>query len=665
METNFAASRNFSFVDKEATAKLAELNRQMANPVYIVQDEISNGVLENCDRFIETLQSIKNSELSPSEIMNFYEQYPETADLQENPEDLDMLLNLLRQTLEEVQRTGLFSLEDTHTASRMAEIVFLETNPGKRILMSREELPHLDNLALRLQNMDTLKNLNPGYREFISAFVIYFAEVNAFISRALTEENQRTALDNTKEVIISIDAGDNLLKAGTVITNQQARIIHAMRQQRFLSLNDWIKPFLFMAMVLLPGFFSANGLGIQLIDWKKIWIYTTLAGTYLVVAALVSKFTVFPAYLNAGLVLPTALTVILINQLLRSRRLAGLSAALMSLVVYFLTKGDMSSFLFTLFSGIGSIMSYRRYESGLELLRTGLRLSGIMAAISLLTGYYLDMPINSVALMTLIAAGNGLATGVLSLAVLPLLGLALNIATTFRLAELSDSNTPILRKMRIQAPGTFIHSQNVAQLAEAACDAIGADGLLARVGSYYHDIGKIDQPQYFIENQTGENRHDEMPAGLSAAAIRSHVKIGMEKGREIRLPQEILDIIEQHHGTCLIQYFYIRAMQKNAADNIPEGGFTYDGPIPQSKETAVVMLADGCEAAARTIKAPTPAKLEKCIRNIILDRFKTGELNDSELTPKDLQTIQSTFTSILRGHYHLRISYPEVNGNSE
>jgi len=201
-------------------------------------------------------------------------------------------------------------------------------------------------------------------------------------------------------------------------------------------------------------------------------------------------------------------------------------------------------------------------------------------------------------------------------------------------------------------------------MAEAACDAIGADGLLARVGAYYHDIGKVQQAQFFVENQTGENKHDDLKSTLSVAVIKSHVKMGMEKGRELKLPDEVLAFIEQHHGTSVIRYFFNRALKENGADAKAED-YSYGGPKPQSRETAVVMLADSAEAATRTLKKPTAAKIDKFVWDLIMDRFRSGELKECDLTLKNLDTIKDSFVHVLSGHFHNRIEYPTENGNSK
>jgi len=246
----------------------------------------------------------------------------------------------------------------------------------------------------------------------------------------------------------------------------------------------------------------------------------------------------------------------------------------------------------------------------------------------------------------------------LVLGFLPLLEQALNATTTFRLMELADLNSPILKRLLAVAPGTYSHSVTVANLAESACQEIGANALLARVGAYYHDIGKMDQPDYFIEIQAAYNKHDELAPRLSATIIRSHVKLGIEKARALGLPQSVIDIISEHHGNSVIAWFYNEALKQE--DQVKADDFSYPGNPPRSKESAVVMLADTVEAAMRTLKKPTISKIEKFVHELIVGKFEQGQLDHSELTFKDLELIKSAFVRVLAGHYHSRIEYPKI-----
>lgn len=234
-----------------------------------------------------------------------------------------------------------------------------------------------------------------------------------------------------------------------------------------------------------------------------------------------------------------------------------------------------------------------------------------------------------------------------------------NITTDVTLLELSDTNQPILKRLMLEAPGSFHHSLQVANLAEAAATSIGANSLLCRVGGLYHDIGKLEKPQYFVENQQSRNAHDKLKPRMSALIIKNHVDAGVKMAGEIDLPEMITDFIRTHHGTSLIRYFYEKAMNESGNDQeIQEEDFRYDGPLPNSKETGILMLADGVEAASRAMSDHSYQKLENLVNRLIDDRLAEKQLNDCALTLKDLNIIKEIFTRILQGMYHGRIKYP-------
>jgi putative nucleotidyltransferase with HDIG domain len=219
-----------------------------------------------------------------------------------------------------------------------------------------------------------------------------------------------------------------------------------------------------------------------------------------------------------------------------------------------------------------------------------------------------------------------------------------------------------LRKLFTTAPGTYSHSIMVANLAEQACQDIGANALLARVGAYYHDIGKMENPDYFIENQTDHNRHDTINPRLSATVIRSHVKLGVEKVRSLGLPDDVIDIVAEHHGNSLIMWFYKKATEKE--DQVRSEDFSYPGNPPHSRESAVVMLADVAEAAVRTLVKPTVAKMEKYIQQLIDAKIEHGQLSQCDLTFRDIEMIKNAFVRVLASYYHSRIEYPKISGDN-
>lgn len=236
-----------------------------------------------------------------------------------------------------------------------------------------------------------------------------------------------------------------------------------------------------------------------------------------------------------------------------------------------------------------------------------------------------------------------------------------NVTTDLTLIELSDTNLPLLKQLMNKAPGTFHHSLQVANLSEAAASAIRANGLLCRVGALYHDIGKMENPAYFAENQVASNEHDKLKPRMSALVIKAHVSNGEKIARENKLPELIIDFIKTHHGTSLIKYFYEKAKEQadEGKDEIREGDFKYDGPLPHTKETGILMLADGVEAASRAMKDPSYQKLENLIDKMVDERVNEGQLSKTPLTFQDLRVIKETFLNILVGIYHSRVEYPE------
>jgi hypothetical protein len=271
---------------------------------------------------------------------------------------------------------------------------------------------------------------------------------------------------------------------------------------------------------------------------------------------------------------------------------------------------------------------------------------------------------NSIGMALVFATANAVISPVLAYALLLFFEKAFNVTTDLTLVALADLNHPLLQELSERAPGTFHHSVMIGNLAEAAAEAIGANAILAKVGGYYHDIGKMLKPEYFVENQVGNrNRHNRLRARMSALIIASHVREGIELGRERHLPEQIIDFIPQHHGTNRISFFYDKALRQAAKrptkDSIIEEDFRYPGPKPQSKETGIVMLADSVEASTRSLEEMTPQILDRAIDNMIKHRFLEGQLDECELTLRDLSNIREAFLQILIGIHHQRIRYPE------
>jgi hypothetical protein len=321
-------------------------------------------------------------------------------------------------------------------------------------------------------------------------------------------------------------------------------------------------------------------------------------------------------------------------------------------------------FLF-IFAFVGSVIgahSVARCEQRSILIKAGLMVGGINLLMILSYNLISGNPFRMALLSDLIMGFcGGALSSVLVLGIIPIIESLFGYTTDIKLLELANMDNPILKDLILQAPGTYHHSIMVGSLVEAAAKSIAANPLLARVSAYYHDIGKLKKPLYFVENAGGvESKHNHLTPSMSSLILISHVKDGVELARENRLGQRIAHIIQQHHGTSLISYFFQKAKEKEnpEMESLNEEDFRYPGPKPQTKEAGIVMLADAVEAASRTLSEPTPARIKSLVQRIINNIFLDGQLEECELTLKDLHNIEESFSRILTAIFHQRIDYP-------
>ncbi len=321
----------------------------------------------------------------------------------------------------------------------------------------------------------------------------------------------------------------------------------------------------------------------------------------------------------------------------------------------FLTAQPFKAWFIFMTGCSGAILLVYNARKRAQVIRAGL-ISGVLQLVGLILLEHLW--INHPQRYTIILI-NGLLSGVITLGILPLFEYLLQTVTNISLLELADSNHPVLQRLVMEAPGTYHHSIIVGNLSDSACLAVGANGLLARIGAYYHDIGKLQKPDYFIENQEiKKNAHDELTPTMSKLIIMNHIKEGLELAKKYSLSPVLWDFIRQHHGSSLVYYFYRRALEDKEVDQeIAEEGFRYPGPKPNTKETAIVLLADSVEAATRSLKDPNADKIAEIVHKVINNKFIDGQLDECELTLKDIEKISSVFIKILSGIYHSRVSY--------
>jgi hypothetical protein len=355
----------------------------------------------------------------------------------------------------------------------------------------------------------------------------------------------------------------------------------------------------------------------------------------------------------------------LILVLLADAEVAWIYAALQTVVVGAIT-GDIEIALFSLLSSFAVVFGMTRFAERTQLFRVVVTLAAVntLAVVGLalmkepvppwsLTGFQMGLTVFGAVQVALLAS-----------AVLPPLEYLFDTLTDIKLLELSNMNLPLLKKLAVVAPGTYHHSVVIGTLTEKAAEAIGANALFCRVASYYHDIGKMRQPEYFIENQKAgaRNPHDDLEPHMSALVLVGHVTEGIVCAEEQRLPRPLVDAIPQHHGTALMRYFHSRASDALDAGEVDENEFRYPGPKPQTKEAALIMLADGVEARSRLIDEPSPRNLRKMIGEQIREVLDDGQLDECDITLGDLAKVEEAFVDVLSGMHHSRIEYPEAAG---
>lgn len=516
----------------------------------------------------------------------------------------------------------------------------------------------------KILNQIELLNYNQPYRDLIKAV---FNKITLYPNYSYDEEATGKAKEEAAAaegpVLITIHKGQRIVSEGEVVTQDQIEILQYLGYQKaspFAALGG-VSVFLLLVLVLSIFFLKYFSQDIYR-EEKKLFILCLTVFVIILLAKLILSVNISDRVEIAnlaGLLVPVAAGSMLITILLDTR-IAVFVTVVLAIFVGIFSDNQLYHAVHAFVGGLVGIYSVSKFTQRLDWVRAGL----FIAAANLVSIFALGLMNNYTINVILIGMGlgvlNGFFSAIFAYGSLPFFEQAFKITTSVRLMELANPNQPLLKRLLLEAPGTYHHSILVGNLAEAAADAVGADSMLVRVGAYYHDIGKLKRPYFFIENQLGgENPHSKLTPALSTLIITSHVKDGLSLAQESGIPPEINDFIAQHHGTSLVTYFYHKALELGNHDSIKENDFRYDAPKPQSKEAAIIMLADNVEAAVRSMNTATPGKIEGLVRRIIKERLQDGQLDESALTFKDLDLIAQAFTRILSGIFHTRIEYPE------
>lgn len=484
-----------------------------------------------------------------------------------------------------------------------------------------------------------------------------------------TAERREEALDEVEPALIR--EGELLAQEGEII---DAEIYEQMNLTGLL--DDDFSPFPYLGLLLFVGiivamaaFYTAQTSSPLYYSNQALFLYVLV---FFIMLATMKIMSVLDLFDMEGILwlTPIALGTMLLAQLL-SYRVALYSAILFALAGSVIFNAEATGnfhvtfMIYALLSGLAGVFFLGKTPKVTKILQSGVFIA-LMNALTVTSFYFLsNVPITleRYGIEISFAVGAGFLAAVLTLGILPFFETGFNILSKTKLIELSNANQPLLRKILLEAPGTYHHSVMVANLSEAACEAIGTNGLLARVGAYYHDLGKTKHPQYFIENQMKiGNPHDRLSPDVSKQIIIDHPGDGARMLEKHNFPKQIVDFAKQHHGTSLLKYFYHKAKEKGMEPD--EADYRYSGPKPQFKESAVLAIADSVEAAVRAMDAPTGEKIEKLVNGIIRDKLVDGQFDECDLTMKEISIIRNTMCETLQGTFHSRIEYPE-NGEGE
>ena len=517
---------------------------------------------------------------------------------------------------------------------------------------------------------EAAEELPSGQRWAICEVAQFLITANLSLNRAETEQRKLAGLENLRPVYFQIKKGEMLVREGEKITPTQLLKLEALEKDR--PQGRWL--WRFFGTWLLIALLAAISYQLVRLSSKKVAHspkeLTFIAVTLLGITLLDLGMVIFGGALtrlgplvakNFFFYLPVALAPILI-QVFIGLEAAVLTAFMAAMLTSLLVDKPFLFFFYFSLSGLVGIWAGSFCRNRWGFIRTGLYVSAVNF-VAVLALKSLEFPVEAPDVFwgAVFALAGGIQIGILATGLAPVLEVLFDLTSDIRLLELVNLERPILRQLMLVAPGTYHHSIIVGNMVEAAAEKIGANPLLAKAAAYYHDIGKIKKPTYFVENQLGgENKHEKLAPSMSSLILQAHVKDGAELARQNKVTQKIIDIIRQHHGTSFMAYFFNKAKQQAANPNMVNSeDYRYPGPRPQTKEAGLVLLADQVEAASKTLLDPTPARIQGAVQKIINNIFADGQLDQCELTLKDLHEIAKSFIKILSGIFHHRVEYPQ------
>jgi putative nucleotidyltransferase with HDIG domain len=665
-DRDVVASREISYVDENATKIRRDAKRRLITAVFKFDRETTESMIQSYTEFIDFLENTMQSSSSVREFtLQVQQEYPGVLEKKQiqtlyAASDRVGILSVSANIFRQIANEGLTAFPDEgmekYNQSDI-ELVRWKNDRQERTDVPKDSLLTWEYLKTYTSNALTLMKKSPAMTDTVLSLVKPFLKENLIYQADESEAKLDAAVRQVSPVLVVIAKGQKIIKRGFIITEESYHQLEALANSGvYIDLRQFAGSILCLLLITISALYIfTSGCAGQRTEFRNILMLVTSFAVMYLWVLIASRIQLFDLPLDLAVVIPAAFMTMLIT-LLMDQRTALFMTFILALGVLCASNFSVAPTLFAVFSGVSGVSLMRITGKRIDLVKSACILAAINPVLALILNLAMPGTARDITFLLIGAAINGFMSGILVIGFLPILESALNTSTSFRLMEFSDLNSPIMKKMLLSVSGTYNHSIMVATLAESACREIGADPLLARVGAYYHDIGKMDQSEYFVENQTDYNKHLDLNPRLSATVIRSHVKQGVERARQMRLPQDVIDIISEHHGNSIISYFYNEAKKLN--DSVDPEDFTYPGNPPRSKESAVVMLADVVEAACRTLDKPSVPRLEKFISELVAKKIEMHQLDNSELTFKEVEVIKRSFVNILAGYYHTRIEYP-------
>jgi putative nucleotidyltransferase with HDIG domain len=583
--------------------------------------------------------------------------------------------NLIKQILLKILENGVVTNK---------EILLKEAEKGivlRNVSTQKEETVHqlkqfygLDQAKtmVRIVGQPLLNDLDYGMLNLVVDFVQRLIQPNITLNRNETQERRKAASSQIKPVLHKIKAGEMLLREGERVTEVQLLKLKALvtqtKKQRDLFTSFGAALILICLLITTymlhlgrPGRFSAEH-NKSLLFMACVFItFCLLAEISYKLSEVLTLNSTLPIQMSStwfGIPLASGAMIVCVFLGIRTAVPIAMVMAVSFAVIF---GNSLPYFLFFFISGSMAAYWIQNCRERKVFITAGAKLGLLnILLVTAIDFYRADLSGSKLLYDWAFGFMGGIGAGIVTAGIVPLVEMAFGYTTDISLLEQANLDRPLLRRLMLEAPGTYHHSVIVGSLVEAAASEIGANHLLAKVCGYYHDIGKINKPLYFIENQTnGKNKHDKLAPSMSGLILIAHVKEGVEIAKEHKLGQDIINTIRQHHGTSFIKYFYDKAKQLKGEDQVNVDDFRYPGPKPQTREVGLVMLADVVEAASRTLDNPTPSRIQGLVQNLINNIFSDGQLDECELTLKDLHKIARSFNKILYGIHHHRIEYTE------